>query len=179
MTNAQAAFPLILAGLFCLCCAAQPTPVETAILETKKLVNNTDSHLKEWDRSRAVLQTGTDRGGELTIYRRGSDVVRIDAIISGSHSDLQNIFYYSGGKLVFVKSKTVTFPYSSRLNGFDFASPLVKAAADYYVRERKLIPLSRARIPPSVESRLLQEADVFVTAVRQGSRVVDIEMLIK
>jgi hypothetical protein len=178
MMDARAAFP-ILAGLFWLCSAAQPAPKESAILETEKIVNNIDSHLKEWNRSRVVLQTGTDRGGELTIYRRGSDVVRMDAIIGGSHSDLQDIFYYSESKLFFIRSKTLTSPYSSRLNGFDFAAPHVKGAADYHVRDGKLIPLGRAKIPPSVESRLLQEAELFITAARQGSQVVDIEKLVK
>lgn len=178
MKGAQAVFPL-LAGLFSLCCVAQPAPTEQGIVEVKRVVNNIDSRLKQLKRSGAILQTGTDRGGELTTYRRGSDVVRIDATIGGSHSDLQDIFYYSGSKLVFVRTKTVTYPYSSTLNGFDFAAPHVKAAADYYVRDGKLIPLGHAKIPASVESRLLQEAELFATAVRQGSRVVEIERLVK
>lgn len=169
----------LLAGLFWLCSVTQPAPSEPAILKTEEIVNKIDSHLKQWNRSRAILQTGTDRGGELTIYRKGSDVVRMDAIIAASHSDLQDIFYYSENKLVFVRSKTVTYSYSSTLNRFDFAAPHVKAAADYYVRDGKLIPLSREQISPSVESKLLQEADLFLTAVREGSRVVDIEKLLK
>src|SRR5882757_4547924 len=176
--NPRIAF-LLLAGLSWLCSAAQPAPTEAAISEAKERVSNIDSHLKQWNRSRIMLQTGTDRGGELTIYRRGSDVVRIDAVIGGSHSDLHDVFYYSGKKLVFVRSKTVSYPYSSRLNAFDFAAPQVKAADDYYVRDGKLIPLGRAKIPPAIESRLLQESDLFITAVRYGRRVVDIERLLK
>jgi hypothetical protein len=176
--DSQAAFPL-LAGLFCLCCAAQPVPTGPGTIETKEIVNNIDSHLREWNRSRAMLQTGTDRGGELTIYRQGSDIVRIDAVIGGSHSDLQEVFYYSGTKLVFVRSKTITYPYSSTLNGFDFAAPHVKVVANYYVRDGKVIPTGRTKIPPAVESRLLQEADVFMTAVREKNQVVNIEKLVK
>src|SRR5207245_11721936 len=110
------------------------------------------SHLNTFSRSSAMLQTRTDRGGELTIYRRGSDVVRIDAVIGGSNSDLQNVFYYSNANVVFVRTRTVTYPYSSISNGFDFANPRVKTAVDYYVREGKLIPLGRVKITPDRKS---------------------------
>ncbi len=126
-----------------------------------------------------MLQTGTDRGGELTIYRRGSDVVRIDATIGGSNSDLQNVFYYSGANPIFVRTKTVTYRYSSTSNGFDFTSPHVKATGDYYVRGGKLIPMGHAKIAPSIASSLLQQAGLLVTSVRHGDRVVDIEKLLK
>jgi hypothetical protein len=143
------------------------------------MVNDVDSHLKRFNTSRAMLQTGTDRGGELTIYRRGSDVVRIDATIGGSNSGTQAVFYYSGKDLLFVRTKKIAYPYSSALNGFDFASPQVKAAADYYVREGKLISVGHAKIAPSTASRLLQEAELFMTAVHRGDQVVDIEKLLK
>jgi hypothetical protein len=143
------------------------------------MVNDVDSHLKRFNKSRAVLQTGTDRGGELTIYRRGSDVVRIDATIGGSNSDSHDIFYYSGAIPIFLRTKTITYPYSSTSNGFDFAAPHVKAATDCYVRDGKLIPLSRTKIAASLESRLLQEAELFMTAGRQGTQLVDIEKLVK
>ena len=159
---------LLLAGLFCVCCAAQRLPGEQRALEIRSMVNDIDSHLKGFNRSRIMLQTGTDRGGELTVYRKGSDVVRIDAVISGSNSDLRDVFYYSG-----------TNPYSSRLNGFDFAAPHVKAAADYHVRDGNLIPVGRAKIAPSVASRLLQEAELFMTAIRHGTQVINIEKLLK
>ena len=157
MTRIQATLAL-LAGLFCLCCAAQPAPREAVSLEIKDIVNNIDSHLKALKRSYTILQTGTDRGGQLIIYRRGSDVVRIDAIIGGSNSNWEDVFYYPGANLVFIRTKTITYPYSSRSNGFDFAAPHVKAAADYYVRDGRLIPVGHAIITASVASRLLQEA---------------------
>ncbi len=169
----------LLAGLFCVCCAAQPLPREPCAPEIKSTVNDIDSHLKGFNRSRITLQTGTDRGGKLTIYRRGSDVVRIDAVISGSNSDLQDVFYYSGTNLIFVRTKTVNYPYSSRLNGFDFAAPHVKAAADYCVRDGNLTPVGHAKIAPSVASRLLQEAELFMGAIRHGTQVIDIEKLLK
>jgi hypothetical protein len=178
MTGAQAALPLV-AGLFCVCCAAQPVSKEPGHQQVTKMVSNIDSHLKTFNRSSAMLQTGTDRGGELIIYRRGSDVVRIDAVIGGSHSDFQDVFYYSGANVVFVRTRAVTYPYSSTLNGFDFANPRAKTVADYYVRDGKLIPLDRAKITPAVESRLLREAALFTTAVRRGNQVVDIEKLLK
>jgi len=170
---------LLLAGLFCVCCAAQRLPGEQRALEIRSMVNDIDSHLKGFNRSRIMLQTGTDRGGELTVYRKGSDVVRIDAVISGSNSDLRDVFYYSGTNLISVRTKTVKYPYSSRLNGFDFAAPHVKAAADYYVRDGNLIPVGRAKIAPSVASRLLQEAELFMAAIRHGTQVIDIEKLLK
>jgi hypothetical protein len=126
-----------------------------------------------------MLQTGTDRGGELTIYRRGSEVVRIDAIIGGSNSDLQDTFYYSDANVVFVRTRTVMYPYSSTSNAFDFGNPHVKSAADYYVRDRKLIPIGHAKIAPSVASRLLQEAEVFMMAIRQRTKVITIEELLR
>jgi hypothetical protein len=178
MTRTHAALPL-LAGLLCVCCVAQALPREIGIPQIKSIVNNIDSHLKELKESRATLQTGTDRGGQLTIYRRGSDVVRIDAIISGSNSDLQNAFYYSGMNLIFVKTKAIIYPYSSTLSGFDFATPHVKTTGDYYVRDRKLIPLGRAKTSPDLELRLLQEAELFKAAIRHGNQVVDIEKLLK
>jgi hypothetical protein len=152
MTRAQAAFSLV-AGLLYVCAAAQPAPLQLG--QVKEMVNNIDANLKALNKSRATLQTGTDRGGELTIYRRGLVVVRMDAIIGGSNSDLQNVFYYSGARPIFLRTKTVTYPYFSTSNAFDFTSPRVKAAADYYVRDGKLIPAGHARIAPSVASSLL------------------------
>jgi hypothetical protein len=178
MTRAQATL-LLLAGLFCPCYAAQSAPQKPVTIEIKDTVNNIDSHLKALNKSYAILQTGTDRGGQVTIYRSGTDVVRIDAIIGGSNSDLQDVFYYSGANLVFVKTKTVTYPYSSRSNGFDFTVPHVKAAADYYVRDRRLIPVAHAKITASVASRLLQEAELFMTAARRQNQVIDIQKLLK
>jgi hypothetical protein len=172
------ALPL-LAALFCVCCTAESMSTEPGSLDIKHMVDNVDSHLKALNRSNATLQTGTDRGGELTIYRRGSEVVRIDATIGGSNSDLQDVFYYSNANLVFVRSRTVTYPYSSTLNGFDFRNPHVKAAADYYVRGGKLIPIGDAKTAPPVASRLLQEGELFLTVARRGSRTVDIEKLLK
>ena len=178
MSRIRVALPLLV-GLFSICSAAQAVPRDLGTIEIKAMVNDVDSHLKRFNKSRARLQTGTDRGGELTIYRRGSDVVRIDATIGGSNSDLHDVFYYSGANPIFVRTKTVTYPYSSTPNGFDFAAPHVKTAADYYVRDGKLIPLGRAKIAASLESRLLQEAELFMTAGRQGTQVVDIEKLVK
>jgi hypothetical protein len=178
MTRNHAALP-VLAGLFCVFCVAKALPTELGMPQIKSIVNNIDSHLKALNKARATLQTGTDRGGELTIYRRGLDVVRIDAIIGGSNSDLQDVFYYFGMNLIFVKTKAITYPYSSTLGGFNFATPHVKGTADYYVRGGKLIPLDRAKISSALESRLLQEAELFTAAVRHGNQVVDIEKLFK
>jgi hypothetical protein len=178
MTGIQAALPLLI-WLFCVCSAAQPAPKQLGSDEVKDLVKNIDSHLTALNKSRLTLQTGTDRGGELTVYRRGSNVVRVDATIGGSNSDSQAVFYYSGTDLVFVRTKTVTYPYSSALNGFDFTSPHVKGAADYYVRDGKLIAVDRAKISPPRTSKLLQEAELFMAAIRRGDRVVDIEKLLK
>src|SRR5262249_44785261 len=178
MSGLRAALP-VLVGLFSICCAAEPVPRDRGMLETRGMVNDIDSHLKRLNKSRVMLQTGTDRGGELTIYRRGSDVVRINAIIGGSNSDLQDVFYYSGAKVVFIRIKTVTYPYSPSANGFDFTNPRVKAAADYYVRDGKLIPVHHRKIAPSVASRLLQEADLFMTAIRRADQVVDVEKVLK
>jgi hypothetical protein len=176
MTRTHAALP-VLAGLFCVCCVAYAMPKELRMQQIKSIVNNIDSHLNTLNKSRATLQTGTDRGGELTIYRRGSDVVRMDAIIGGSNSDLLDVFYYFGTNLIFVKTKKITYPYSSTLNGFDFATPYVKATADYYVRDGKLLPLGHAKISPGLESRLLREAELFTAAVRHGNQVVNVERL--
>jgi len=178
MTRVQATLSL-LAGLFWICSAAQPAPREPVSLEIKDIVNDIDSHLKAVKRSYTMLQTGTDRGGQLTIYRTRSDVVRIDAVIGGSNSDLKDVFYYSRANLVFIKTKTITYPYSSRPNGFDFAAPHVKAAADYYVRDGRLIPAGHAKITASETSRLLQEAELFMDAARRRNQVIDIEKLLK
>ena len=168
----------LLIGLFSISLASQPIQSDSA-LEINGLVADIDSHLKRFNRSRVMLQTGTDRGGELTIYRRDSDVVRVDAKIGGSNSDLQDVFYYIGAKVVFIRTKTVTYPYSSSANGFDFAKPHVKATADYYVRGEKLISVGHAKIAPSVASRLLREAELFITPLRRGDQVVNIESALK
>jgi hypothetical protein len=164
--------------LFSICPAALPVPRGPG-LEIKGMVDEIDSHLKRLNRSRLMLQTGTDRGGELTIYKRDSDVVRIDATIGGSNSDLQDVFYYFGAKVVFVRTKTVAYPYSQSVNGFDFSNPHVSATADYYVRDGKLIPVAHRKIAPPVASRLLQEAELFMSAVRRGDQVVDVEKILK
>jgi hypothetical protein len=174
----QATLPL-LAGLFCVCCAAEPMSREPDSLEVKNMVNSIDSHLKALNRSSAMLQTGTDRGGELTIYRRGANVARIDATIGGSNSDLQDVFYYSSAKLVFVRRTEVSYPYSPASHGFDFGNPHVEATTDYYIRDRKLTAIGHVKIAPSVASRLLREAEVFISAARRGNQTVDIEKLLK
>jgi hypothetical protein len=168
---------LLLAGFVSVYCAAQPIPRSLDTLQIKAIVSNIDSNLKALNRSRAVLQTGTDRGGELALYRRGSDVVRIDAVIGGSNSDSENVFYYSGTNPIFIRTKTITYPYSLSSNTFDFTNPHVKTAADYYVREGNMIPLGHAKIAPSMASRLLQQAKLFITAGQRGNQVVDIEKL--
>jgi len=178
MRRMWVALPLLV-GLFSICFAAQAVPRDLGTIEIKAMVNDVDSHLRRFDKSRIMLQTGTDRGGELTIYRRGSDVVRIDATIGGSSSDLHDVFYYFGASPIFVRTKMIKYPYSSTSNGFDFAAPQVKVAADYYVRDRKLIPLSRAKIAASLESRLLQEAELFMRAGLRETQVVNIEKLVK
>jgi len=170
---------LLGAGLFWCCCASQPVSAAQEITDIKAGVNNIDSHLNELNRSRAMLQTGTDRGGELTIYRRGSDIVRIDATIGGSNSDLQHVFYYSGANLLFVRTKILTYAYSSKANAFDFTNPHVKQATDYYVRDGKLIPVRHTNIAAPVTSRLLQEAELFLTASRRGDTVVRVEKILK
>jgi hypothetical protein len=169
----------LVAGLSWFCCASQPVATDQEITGIKSSVNNIDSNLNELNRSRAMLRTGTDRGGELTIYRRGSDIVRIDATVGGSNSDLQDVFYYSGVNLLFVRTKILTYTYSSKANGFDFRNPRVKQAADYYVREGELIPIHHTNVAPPVTSRLLQEAQLFLTASRRGDQVVDIEKILK
>jgi hypothetical protein len=178
MSRIQVALPLLI-GLFSICSAAQPVPRDLGTDDVKSMVDDIDSHLKRLNRSRAMLQTGTDRGGELTIYRRGSDVVRIDAIIGGSNSDLQDVFYYSSANLVFVRSRKVTYPYSLISNGFDFRKPHVEAETSYYVHGGKLLPTGHVKIAPSVASRLLHEGELFMSAVRQGKQLVDIENLLK
>jgi hypothetical protein len=176
MTRAHSAV-WFLAGLLYVCSAAQPAPL--VLGEVREMVNNIDANLKALNKSRATLQTGTDRGGELTIYRKDSNVVRIDAIIGGSNSDLQNVFYYSGASPTFVRTKTVTYPYSSTSNAFDFTRPRVTAAAEYYVRDGELIPADHARISPPAASSLLAQAELLVVAVRHGNQVIDIERLLK
>ena len=178
MSATQTALSLLV-GLFCISSAAQAAQRDLRIPEIKTMVNDVDFHLKRLNRSRVMLQTGTDRGGELTVYRRGSDVVRVDATIGGSNSDLQEVFYYVGAKVVFVRTKTVTYPYSASANGFDFANPHVKATADYYVRDGKLIPVGHAKIALSGAARLLQEAELFVIAIRRGDHVVHVERVLK
>lgn len=170
---------LLLAGFLFVYCDAQPMPRGLGTFQIKAIVSDIDSNLKALDRSRALLQTGTDRGGELALYRRHSDVVRIDAVIGGSNSDLENVFYYSGPNLIFVRTKTITYPHSSSSDTFDFANRHVKTTADYYVRDGSLIPVGDAKIAPSVASRLLQQAKLFITAAQRGNKVIDIEKLLK
>jgi hypothetical protein len=177
--NATQTALALLVGLFCIFSAAQTVPRDLGTAEIKTMVNDIDFHLKRLNRSRVMLQTGTDRGGELTVYRRGSDVVRINATIGGSNSDLHEVFYYVGAKVVFVRTKTVTYPYSPSANGLDFANPHVKVTADYYVRDGKLIPVDHAKIASSVAARLLQQAELFMIAIRRGDHVVDVERVLK
>ena len=178
MRTHEAGFSLIL-GLCCACFAAEQTPPAITTLTIKNMVSNTDFHLKNLNKSSAVLQTGTDRGGKLIIYRKGSDVIRVDAIVEGSNSGLHDVFYYSGENLVFVRTKTVIYPFSSTSGGFDFANPHVKARGDYYVREGKLIPIRHAETTPSLASRLLQESTIVIRAIRDGKQTVDIERLLR
>ncbi len=173
------AFLSLLSALICLCCAAESTSTQPSPLEVTNMVHKVDFDLKSLIRSSAMLQTGTDRGGQLTIYRRGSEVVRIDATIGGSNSDLQEVFYYSSANLVFLRSRRVTYPYSAISNGFDFRKPHMEAETTYYIRDGKLFPTGHMKIAPSVASTLLREGQLFMSAVRQGKQSVDIENLLK
>lgn len=170
---------LLLTALFCVCCATEPISEASAGLRVKQVVDNIDSHLKTLNRSNTLLQTGTDRGGELAIYRSGSNIIRIDATISLSNSDLRDVFYYDNAKLIFVRSKKITYPYSAAVNGFDFSLPRLESSADFYVREGRLIPVGEAGVAPVVASRLSQEGRYVFRAVRQGNQPIDIQKLLK
>lgn len=149
------------------------------VREVTTVVNGIDSNLGVLNKSGIILQTGTDRGGELTIYRKGSGVARIDATIAGSNSNLQEIFYYSNGHVIFIKTRRVTYPYSSESNGFDFGKPQLQATSDYYVDEGKLMPVDRSAVAPAAGARLLAEAALFISAAERRNELVNIEKLLR
>jgi D-alanyl-D-alanine carboxypeptidase len=174
------AISLSLAAVLLLCGSAEGLAQELRFPDVRTTVDNIDAHPSALKKSKATLETGTDRGGELTIYRTGRMIVRIDASIGLSNSDLKDVFYYSNGKIIFIRSQRVTYPYSSVSSQFDFTKARIESKVDYYVTKRKLIPVaSQAKTASSVASGLLRLGEYLFNAVRRGDQTIDVEKLLK
>ena len=170
----------VMLALFATACPAYSQPRDNGCAATKATVNSIDASVARLQKSSLKLETGTDRGGELTVYRKGSTIVRIDATVGLSNADVNDVFYYSGRNLIFVTTKKLHYHYSQTLQGFDFGIPSVVSENSYCVVGRKLILLTRSSKPESsIASNLVQEGEFLVREAKAGRQAVNIEALLK
>ena len=158
--------------------AEDPRGMSPRFTEAKSIVNRIDRDLRSLKSSSQTFETGTDRGGKVTIYRRDSGVVRIDLTVGLSNADRSDIFYYSMGNLIFVRSKKVRYPYSAS-KGFDFKKPETVLQSQYYAGGRELTPVGRSeKLDAATVFSLIRDAEYLMRAVENNQRI-DGERLMK
>jgi outer membrane lipoprotein-sorting protein len=146
--------------------------------EAKSIVDGIDRDLRSLKSYSQTFETGTDRGGKVTIYRQDSGVVRIDLTVGLSKADRRDIFYYSHGNLLFVRSKKVRYPYSES-KGFDFQRPETVFQSQYYAVGNELTPVGKSKkLDIADVFSLIRDADYLMRAVENHQRI-DGERLMK
>jgi hypothetical protein len=134
-------------------------------------IRSIDRNLASTTAEFRTFETGTDRGGKIKAYRQGSNIVRIDLTIGLSNADRTDIFYYNRGRLIFVRSKKVVYPYSEP-NGFDFDKPKTVLRSDYYVTDHNLTPVRRSKnLDASTASGLMRDADYLILVLETNRRI--------
>jgi len=158
--------------------AENPRDTAPRFTEATRIVNRIDRDLRTLKSSSQTFETGTDRGGEVTIYREDSSVVRIDLIVGLSNTDQSDIFYYSMGNLIFVRTKKVRYPYSES-KGFDFKNPETACQSQYYAVGHDLTPVGKSeKLNSATVFSLIRDAKYLIRAVANNQRI-DGERLMK
>jgi hypothetical protein len=169
---------LFLVLAFAAACAEDPRDTSPRFTAAKSIVNRTDRDLHSLNSSSQTIETGTDRGGKVTIYRQDSRVARIDLTVGLSNADQSDIFYYSMGNLIFVRSKKVRYPYSES-NGFDFKKPETVFQSQYYAVGCELTPVGKSeKLDAAGVFSLIRNAEYLRRAVENNQRI-DGERLMK
>jgi hypothetical protein len=169
---------LFLVLAFAAACAEDPRDTSPRFTAAKSIVNRTDRDLHSLKSFSQTIETGTDRGGKVTIYRQHSSVVRIDLTVGLSNADRSDIFYYSKGNLIFVRSRKVRYPYSES-KGFDFKKPETVFQSQYYVIGRELTPVGKSeKLDAATAFSLIRDGEYLMRAVENNQRIDD-ERLIK
>jgi hypothetical protein len=125
-----------------------------------------DHRLNEW---RQTVETGTDRGEMVTIYRQNSTIVRIDLKIGLSNADIVDTFYYKNRQLIFVREKRLRYPYNER-EGFDFDRPVIASKSEYYAVNGKLLSLITNAAHGDKES-LMHDGEYLLRTVEAKKRI--------
>jgi hypothetical protein len=139
--------------------------------EVKSIVDRIDRDLRSLKSSSQTFETGTDRGGKITVYRQDSGVVRIDLTVGLSNADRRDVFYYSMGNLIFVRSKKVRYPYSES-KGFDFQKPETVFQSQYYAVGHELTPVGNSeKLVAATVFSLIRDAEYLMRAVESNQRI--------
>jgi hypothetical protein len=169
---------LLLLLAFAVAYAEDPRDTTPRFTEAKSIVNRIDRNLRTLKPSSQTFETGTDRGGEVTSYRQDSAVVRIDLPVGLSNASQSNIFYYSMGNLIFVRSKKVRYPYSES-KGFDFKKTEIVFQSQYYAVGHELTPVDKSeKLDAATVFSLIRDAEYLMRAVANNQRI-DGERLMK
>jgi hypothetical protein len=156
---------------FSVACAADLQDTSPPLTEAKSIVNRIDRGLRSLKSFSQTFETGTDRGGKVTIYRQGPSVVRIDLIVGLSNADQSDIFYYSMGNLIFVRSKKVRYPYFES-KGFDFKKPETVFQSQYYAVGRELTPVGKSeKLDAAAAFSLTRDAEYLMRAIQSNQRI--------
>jgi hypothetical protein len=175
------AFVLVLLTLITMGgCAANAQPNTVELDSSRKAANAIDESLGSMRVSTVDLETGSDRGGELTIYRTGSNVVRIDATIGLSNADVKHIFYYQQERLIAAKTQEVKHLYSSEKQELVLGAGKRIIETEYFAVDGHLFVVSARRsAAPTAASRLQKEGEYLFRAVMRGQSSINIEKLLK
>jgi hypothetical protein len=158
--------------------AENPRDTAPRLAEAIRIVNRIDRDLRTLKSSSQTFETGTDRGGEIKIYREDSRVVRMDLIVGLSNTDRNDIFYYSMGNLIFVRTRKVRYPYSES-RGFDFKNPETVFQSQYYAVGHDLTPVGKSeKLNSATVFSLIRDAEYLIRAVANNQRI-DGERLMK
>ena len=87
---------LLLLLAFAVAYAEDPRDTTPRFIEAKSIVNRIDRNLRTLKPSSQTFETGTDRGGEVTIYRQDSGVVRIDLTVGFEYEPNRDILLLYG-----------------------------------------------------------------------------------
>ena len=86
-----------------------------------------------------LMSQMSDGGGELTGYFKRGKVQKITMKLGFSYGVSTSHYYFSEGKLIFIKKVLEKFPYIESEANFDYSNLVTSFVGNYYFRNEKLI----------------------------------------
>lgn len=169
---------LSLLALFCSpACQSQASSGELPN-RVRERVAKIDASLSQLAKSTRELETGTDRGGVITIYKERNRIVRLDVQIGLSNADLNHRFYYFNEDLVFATEKRLVYGYSAVSGALDFERPERTSERAYVVLGEKVFPVNGEKNNSRYALKLIREARYLVRAVQRSDKAINLERMI-